>query len=89
MEVLLNTGVQKLNDQIMETEIPVFHQNKDSGNGRKTSDRSVIRTAIIDIQSKQKNIFSLMLLILLLLVLAFQLYRDMREDGDKNVVSKL
>ena len=79
MEVLLNTGVQKLNDEILEKENPVFVQSKDSGNGRKTSDRSIIKNAIFDIQTKQKNIFSLMIFILVLLVLAFQLYRDMKD----------
>ena len=79
MEVLLNTGVQKLNDEILEKENPVFVQNKDSGSGRKTSDRSLIKNAIFDIQTKQKNIFSLMICILVLLVLAFQLYRDMKD----------
>ena len=79
MEILLNTGVQKLNDELLEKENPVFVQNKDSGNVRKTSDRSIIRNAIFDIQTKQKSIFSLMILILVLLVLAFQLYRDMKD----------
>ena len=79
MEVLLNTGVQKLNEEILEKENPVFVQNKDLGNGRKTSDRSLIKNAIFDIQTKQKNIFSLMIFILVLLVLAFQLYRDMKD----------
>lgn len=83
MEVLLNTGVQKLNDELLEKENPVFVQNKDSANGRKTSDRSMMRNAIFDIQTKQKSIFSLMILILVLLVLAFQLYRDMK-DGVNN-----
>ena len=79
MEVLLNTGVQKLNEEILEKENPVFVQSKDSGNARKTSDRSIIKNAIFDIQKKQKNIFSLMIFILVLLVLAFQLYRDMKD----------
>ena len=83
MEVLLNTGVQKLNDELLEKENPVFVQNKDAANGRKTSDRSMMRNAIFDIQTKQKSIFSLMILILVLLVLAFQLYRDMK-DGVNN-----
>ena len=83
MEILLNTGVQKLNDELLEKENPVFVQNKDSANGRKTSDRSMMRNAIFDIQTKQKSIFSLMILILVLLVLAFQLYRDMK-DGVNN-----
>ena len=82
MEVLLNTGDQKLNDEILERENPVFVQKNDSGNGRKTSDRSLIKNAIYDIQTKQKSIFSLMILILVLLVLAFQLYRDMKDGGN-------
>ena len=51
MEILLNSGVQKLNDELLEKENPVFVQNKDSGNVRKTSDRSIIRNAIFDIQN--------------------------------------
>ena len=56
MEVLLNTGVQKLNDELLEKENPVFVQNKDSANGRKTSDRSMMRNAIFDIQTKLPQI---------------------------------